>query len=97
MVVHDPLGNRPANGIMASNHKVKGQSKAVVTRFVGIAPNSMNGSRELGQDDLSIGNYVGLAIGSWDCGSTGTSALAALEIGGAWAQVYSKFILRLER
>jgi len=69
----------------------------MVTRFVGITPNSVNGTRELGQDNVSTGNHMGLAVERRDPGgSGGTSWYTALEICGAWAKVCSKFTLRLE-
>jgi len=98
VIVHDPLGNRPTNGVAGSNHEVKGQSKAMVARLVGITPNGVNSTRELGQDGLPTGNHMGLALVSWDFGAWPgiASSLAALKVGGAWALVCSKYILRLE-
>ena len=68
----------------------------MVTSVFGITINSANGTRELGQDNLPTGNHMGLAVGSWDRGGSGTFWFAALEIGRAWAKVCSKFTLRLE-
>jgi len=93
VVVHGPLGNSPTNGAVTSNHEVKGQSKAVVARLVSITVNCINFAREPGQDSLSSGNNMSLALVSRDGGA---SAFATLESCGAWAQVCSKFILRLD-
>ena len=86
MVVHGPLGNSPTNGVVGSNHEVKGQPKAVVAGLVGITPNGVNFARELVQDPLPSGNNMRFALVSWD-GGIASSALAALKASGAWAQI----------